>query len=59
MASPTRRRGKWRIHWADEVSTRRSAVYSTHRLAAYQLKLREAEVEQVRRGRGRYFYRRA
>lgn len=49
-ARPTKFRDKWRIRWVDESGRRRSSVCDTFRDAAHELRLRQAEVEQVHRG---------
>lgn len=50
MASPVKSKGKWRIRWTDETGRRRSEVFVKHGDAARELKLREAEVEEIKRG---------
>jgi len=50
MVKPTRLRDKWRIRWIDETGRRRSAVYDDYKVAQHELRLRQVEVEQIRRG---------
>ncbi len=50
MAKPIRHRNKWRIRWLDEHGKRRSAVHDTYRQAEYELRRRQTEAEQVKRG---------
>ncbi|MBL9025982.1 MAG: hypothetical protein JNL21_27555 [Myxococcales bacterium] len=50
MAKPTKHYGRWRIRWTDEKGDRRSAVYDDYKVAAHELRQRETEVEERRRG---------
>lgn len=49
-ARPVRLKDKWRIRWLDHVGVRRSAVYDNYRQADQELRRKQAEVEDVRRG---------
>jgi hypothetical protein len=49
-ARPTRLRDKWRIRWLAHDGERCSAVYDSYREADHQLRLKQAEAEDVRRG---------
>ena len=50
MAKPVRHYGKWRIRWVDAEGKRRSAVHDTYREAEHDLRRREVEAEEIRRG---------
>lgn len=50
MARPTKHYGKWRIRWVDENGQRQSEVFDDYREAAFQLRQRELEAEERRRG---------
>lgn len=50
MARPIRSRDKWRIRWIDESGTRRSEVFDSYRDAEYELRRRQAEVAEIKRG---------
>src|SRR5262249_25156064 len=52
-ARPTRFRGKWRIRWIDHEGHRRSAVFDLYSDADRELRARQLEAEQVRRGERR------
>jgi integrase len=51
MAKPTALRGKWRVRWTDENGERQSAVRATYKEALRELRLREAEVLEIKEGR--------
>ena len=50
MAKPDLHYGKWRIRWTDEHGTRHQERFDNHRDAAFALRQRENEVEEVKRG---------
>ncbi|MCX6126844.1 MAG: hypothetical protein NTV34_19130 [Proteobacteria bacterium] len=50
MADPVKHYGKWRIRWTDETGQRRSASFDNHKDAAYCLRQKELEVENIKRG---------
>ena len=50
MSKPKKHYKKWRIRWVDETGKRHSAVYDDYKGAAHALKLRQIEVEEVKRG---------
>ena len=50
MATPVRHRGRWRIRWIDATGIRRSAVFDEYRVAQTELRRREVEADEVRRG---------
>jgi integrase len=50
VASPIKHRDKWRIRWVDATGKRCSAVYAAYVEAAHELRQREVEAEEVRRG---------
>jgi integrase len=50
MSKPTKHYGKFRIRWKDEHDVRQSAVYDDRAQAALELRRRELEVEERRRG---------
>jgi integrase len=50
VARPVRFRDKWRIRWVDESGHRQSDVYPTHREAEHQLRVKQTQVEERRRG---------
>jgi len=50
VAHPVRLRDKWRIRWVDEHGARHSDVFTTHKEAEHQLRRKQLEVEERRRG---------
>ena len=50
MARPIRQRDKWRIRWLDGAGIRQSAVFDDYREAQSELRKRQLEAEEVRRG---------
>ena len=50
MSKPTRHDGAWRIRYLDENGVRRSEVFADHIQAVFELRQRELEAEERRRG---------
>ena len=50
MSKPTKHYGKWRIRWIDEFGRRQSAVVDDHKAALLELRQRELEADERRRG---------
>jgi hypothetical protein len=50
MAAPIKHYGKWRIRWTDENGQRHSASFDHHKDAAYCLRQKELETENIKRG---------
>jgi integrase len=50
VSKPTKHYGQWRIRWINEFGRRCSETYDDYKLAVYQLRQHELQVEQVRRG---------
>lgn len=50
MAKPTKHYGKWRIRWTDEKDLRLSEVFDDFKTASYELKKRESEVADIKKG---------
>jgi integrase len=50
MARPVHFRDRWRIRWLDEHGKRCSDVFPDFREAEFQLRLRQAQVEEIKRG---------
>jgi hypothetical protein len=49
-ARPVRLNDHWRIRWLDHVGKRQSAVFESYREADNELRRRQGEVEEVKRG---------
>lgn len=49
-ARPTRIESGWRIRWLDHAGKRQSAVFESYREADHELRRRQGEVEDVKRG---------
>ena len=50
MSKPTKHYRAWRIRYVDEHGVRQSEVFPDHKQAVFELKQRELEVEERRRG---------
>lgn len=50
MAKPTKHYDKWRIRWTDHLGKRQSEVFDDFKTASYELKKKEAEAEEVKKG---------
>jgi len=50
MAKPTKHYGGWRIRYVDECGARKSETYDDYKEAVFELKQRELETEERRRG---------
>jgi len=50
VSKPTRHYDHWRIRWVDELGVRKSETYLEHKEAVFELKQRELETEERRRG---------
>lgn len=49
-ARPVRLKDHWRIRWLDHAGKRQSAVFDSYREADHELRRRQAEVEDIKRG---------
>lgn len=50
MGKPMKARDKWRIRWTDEHGKRYSQNFDNFKDAAFELRQREIEVEEIERG---------
>jgi integrase len=50
MSKPVKHGDRWRVRWVDERGVRQSAVFDDYKVAQTELRRRQVEVEEIKRG---------